>query len=153
MDETRWLEADEAAAWMNILALVEYLPGMVDQQLKHDSELGRFEYSILAMLSDASERTLPMLDLSTVTFGSLSRLSHTVTRLVERGLVSRERNGGNRTVTLAEPGWDLLKSAAPGHVQQVRKLFFDHLPAGKERELANILEPVVNHLKACAPRS
>lgn len=37
--------------------------------------------SILAMLSDSPVRTLPMLELSTVTFGSLSRLSHTVSKL------------------------------------------------------------------------
>jgi DNA-binding MarR family transcriptional regulator len=153
MTETRWLEPDEAAAWIQVLALVEYLPGVLDQQLKRDSDLGRFEYSILAMLSDSPDRTLPMLDLSAATFGSLSRLSHTVTKLVDRGLVTRKREGGHRLVTLTDTGWSSLEAAAPGHVQEVRRRVFDHLPAGHAQELTELLQPIAEHLKSIAPRS
>lgn len=153
MAKTNWLDRDEAAAWMEILALVEYLPGVIDQQLKRDASLNRFEYSIMAMLSDSPERTLPMLELSTVTFGSLSRLSHTVTKLVDRGLVTRERQGGNRLVTLTESGWALLVEAAPGHVAEVRRQFFDQLSVGRARELAEMLAPVTEVLKERAPRT
>lgn len=152
-EDTPWLDGDEADAWAQLMALVQYLPTLIDQQLKRDSSVGRYDYSILAMLSTAENRTLSMLDLSFVTFGSLSRLSHTVTRLCERGLVVRERIGGTRFVSLTPAGWELLVAAAPGHVVEVRHHVFDHISPDDARELARILRPVAEHLKSSAPRS
>lgn len=142
----------ETEAWMHLLAVVEYLPGLLDQQLKRDAGLGRFEYAVLLMLARAPGQTRPMLELSTVTFGSLSRLSHTITRLEERGYVTRVRNGANRYVSLTADGGRVLRAAAPGHVEAVRHLVLDHLPAGGARQLAELLGPVVDSLKAAAPR-
>ncbi|WP_092556807.1 MarR family winged helix-turn-helix transcriptional regulator [Herbiconiux ginsengi] len=153
VDDTPWLAPDEADAWIQMLAVVEFLPTVIDQQLKRDSGVGRFDYSILAMLSTAENRTLTMLDLSVVTFGSLSRLSHTVSRLCERGLVERERIGGNRYISLTDAGWKLLVAAAPGHVVEVRRQVFDHITPEDARELARILRPVADHLRSSAPRS
>ena len=153
MTKTAQLDSDEADAWMQLLAVMEYLPTLIDQQLRRDADLGRFEYAILLMLSREPNRTLPMLDLSLVTFGSLSRLSHTVTKLCERGFLTRERRGANRYVTLTDPGHRALVAAAPGHINEVRHLIFDHLPAGRAADLADLLRPIVDNMKATAPRS
>ena len=40
--------------------MVELLPGVLDSQLRRDAELTSFEYYVLAMLSEAPERTLRM---------------------------------------------------------------------------------------------
>lgn len=153
MTESARLDSDEADAWMQILAVMEYLPGLIDQQLRRDANLGRFEYAILLMLSREEDRTLPMLDLSIVTFGSLSRLSHTVTKLCERGFLTRERRGTNRFVTLTDSGYDALVAAAPGHIAEVRRQIFDHLPAGRAADLADLLRPIVDNMRANAPRN
>ena len=146
------LTADESDAWMQVLALVEYLPGVIDQQLKRDADLGRFEYAVLLRLSRASGRCLTMLELSAVAFGSLSRLSHAITRLEQRAYVTRERNGANRYVTLTDDGDAAMRSAASGHVAQIHAQVLDHVPAGRARDLADLLRPIVDHLKATAPR-
>lgn len=153
MNETAQLDGDEADAWMQLLALMEYLPTRIDQQLRQDADLGRFEYAILLMLSREPDWTLPMLDLSLVTFGSLSRLSHTVSKLCERGFLTRERRGANRYATLTNDGHRALLAAAPGHVAEVRRQVFDHLPAGRAADLADLLRPIVDNMKAAAPRS
>lgn len=153
MAERARLTHDEEDAWMQLLAIMEYLPTLIEQQLRRDSGIGRFEYAILLMLSRAPERTLPMLDLSLVTFGSLSRLSHTVTGLVEKGYVTRERVGANRYVTLTDLGRRAVVGAAPGHVEEVRRQVIDHVPAERVGELAELLRPIADYLKANAPRS
>jgi DNA-binding MarR family transcriptional regulator len=138
---------------MSLLALVEYLPGMLDQQLKSDADLRRFEYAVLLRLNRTPERTLPMLNLSAATFGSLSRLSHSVRRLEARGLVERRRKGGSRYVTLTHEGRHAFLAAAPGHVQEIRRLVLEHLPPGTAGDLAALLAPVAKHLGGIAPRN
>ncbi|MFB2582402.1 MarR family winged helix-turn-helix transcriptional regulator [Herbiconiux sp. P15] len=153
MSEPRWLDDQEADAWLQLLSVFEYLPGAIETQLKRDSGLGRFEYSVLAMASGSPGRSIAMLQLSELANGSLSRLSHTVTRLAERGLVTRTQKGGTRYVTLTELGWETLQAAAPGHVDEVRRLVFDHLPEDSAAQLAELLRPIAENLRRSAPRS
>jgi DNA-binding MarR family transcriptional regulator len=141
-----------AGAIHRVVALMEYLPTLIDQQLRHDADLGRLEYAILLMLAREPDRTLSMLDLSLVTFGSLSRLSHTVTKLCGRGFSTRERRGANRDATQTNNGHKALVAAAPGHVAEARRQVFDHLPAGRAADLADLLRPIVNNMKAATPR-
>jgi DNA-binding MarR family transcriptional regulator len=148
MTEPRWLDPDEALAWRQLLAVIEHLPAAIDAQLKRDAELGRFEYTVLAMASGSPDRSVSMLELSRLTHGSLSRLSHTVSRMEARGLVKREQRGGSRFVSLTDEGWGLLQRHAPAHVEEVRRLVFDRLPAGSVTELSRILAPVAEHLSS-----
>ena len=62
---------------------------MLDSQLRRDAGLTHFEYFVLAMLSEAPERTLRMTTLAQRTNATLPRLSHVVTPAGERGLVER----------------------------------------------------------------
>src|SRR3546814_9286947 len=87
--QPRWLTADERTAWVRLLAVTELLPGVLDSQLRRDAQLTHFEYFVLAMLSEAPERTLRMNSLAGLTSATLPRLSHVVRRLEERGLVER----------------------------------------------------------------
>ena len=81
--------ATSAAAWVRLVAVVELLPGVLDSQLRRDADLTHFEYFVLAMLSEAPERTLRMTALAAQTNATLPRLSHVVHRLEDRGLVER----------------------------------------------------------------
>ena len=69
--------------------MVELLPGVLDAQLRRDAGLTHFEYFVLAMLSEAPDRTLRMTALAQRTNATLPRLSHVVRRLEDRGLVER----------------------------------------------------------------
>lgn len=62
----------------------------------------------------------------------LSRMSHLVKRLEKRGLVRREPDPADGRYTLAiltDQGASCLAAAAPGHVEEVRRLVVDVLAA------------------------
>src|SRR3954462_12498221 len=85
----KWLSAEERAVWVRLSAVLELLPGVLDSQLRRDAGLTYFEYYLLAMLSEAPDRTLRMTALAQRTNATLPRLSHVVRRLEDRGLVTR----------------------------------------------------------------
>ena len=70
------LNAAQLHAWLRFVAVVELVPGLLDSQLQRDSALSHFEYYVLAMLSEAPNKTLRMTGLSSMTNSSLPRLSH-----------------------------------------------------------------------------
>src|SRR6476646_7423768 len=124
MVDTRWLDDDEIAAWVRLVAVVELLPGVLDAQLRRDSRLTHFEYFVLAMLSEAPDETLRMSALAQRTNSTLPRLSHVVRRLEDRGFVGRSPVVEDRRASLARltaAGRRCLESAAPGHVENVRR--------------------------------
>ncbi|MFF8769312.1 MarR family winged helix-turn-helix transcriptional regulator [Kitasatospora sp. NPDC015120] len=140
-DEPRWLSASELEAWKAFSAMIIKLPAALDAQLRADAGLNQFEYLVLAGLSDAPDRTLRMSDLAVLANGSLSRLSHVVTRLEGQGYVRRERCPGDGRATnavLTEDGFRKLASSAPGHVEQVRSLVVDPLDAEQLEQLRRI---------------
>ena len=129
---TRWLDADELAAWMPFCAVLLTLPGALDGRLQRDADLTLFGYLVLARLSEAPDRTLRMSDLAQMANGSLSRLSHAVARLERHGWVVRATcpsNGRFTVATLTESGLEKLTVAAPGHVAAVRELVLDAIGA------------------------
>jgi len=79
------LTEEELAAWVRLIALVDLLPGVLDSQLRRDAGLTHFEYYVLAMLSEAPERTRRMSSLASQTNATLPRLSNVVRRLEDRG--------------------------------------------------------------------
>jgi DNA-binding MarR family transcriptional regulator len=128
--EPAWLTPEEQTAWRPIAALLFRLPGALDAQLQKEAGVSHFEYLVLAHLSEAPDRTLRMSDLAALASGSLSRLSHVVSRLENRGWVRREPCPGDRrfiNAVLTEEGWAKVVATAPGHVDAVRKLLVDVL--------------------------
>src|ERR671933_212671 len=105
--EPRWLDDEEMAAWLALNGVILLLPAALDSQMQRDNGITMFEYLVLAMLSEAPGRTLQLKRLASVVNGSLSRLSHVVTRLEQRGWVRREplaENGRVPMATLTEGG-------------------------------------------------
>ena len=136
-----WLDADERAAWLRLIAVAELLPAALDAQLRRDAGLTHFEYFVLAMLSEAPGRTLRMTGLARRTNASLSRLSHVVRRLEDRGLVTRfpcPEDGRATNARLTDAGWDLVVASAPGHVDTVRRLVIDPLTDDQVDQLREI---------------
>lgn len=147
--EPAWLDDEEMAAWLRLVAITELLPGVLDSQLRRSSGLTHFEYYVLAMLSEAPERTLRMTALAQRTNGTLARLSHVVRRLEERGLVERFPCPDDARATnarLADEGWQAVREAAPGHVANVRSHVFDGLSRAQVRQLAAIGDALLARL-------
>jgi DNA-binding MarR family transcriptional regulator len=164
---TEWLSDDEMTAWVRLAAVLELLPGVLDSHLRREANLTQFEYYVLAILSEAPERTLRMTALAARTNSTLPRLSHVVKRLTDRELVDRfpcPGDGRATNVRLTEQGWTKLVAAAPGHVAQVRMHVFDALTTEQVSQLAVIagalltrldpdgsVTPEAGHIKEMAP--
>jgi DNA-binding MarR family transcriptional regulator len=147
--DTKWLDQDQLAAWVRLAAVLELLPGVLDSQLRRDAELTHFEYFVLAMLSEAPQRTLRMTALAAQTNATLPRLSHVVRRMEDRGLLERSPCPEDARVTnarLTAAGWRRVCEAAPGHVANVREHIIDALTPDQVRQLAGITETILGRL-------
>lgn len=153
MDDDRWLTPAQLDAWRLFVAVTHILPRKLEQPLEaHGVTL--FEYQVMAGLSDAPDRTLPMSRLADWSNGSLSRLSHVVSRMERRGLVCRSRCSDDGRVTLAtltEDGHDLMVRAAPDHVASVRAALFDRLDDRQVATLAVICREVLDGIGIAFP--
>ena len=146
---TQWLTREELAAWVRLAAVLELLPGVLDAQLRRDAALTNFDYYVLAMLSEAPDRTLRMTALAAQTNATLPRLSHVVRRLEERGLVERfpcREDGRATNARLTVAGWDKVQQTAPGHVANVRQHVIDALTPEQITYLTEITEAVLERL-------
>jgi DNA-binding MarR family transcriptional regulator len=104
---------------------------------------------VLAMLSEAPQRTLRMTALASRTNATLSRLSHVVQRLEDRGLLERFPCPQDRRATnarLTDAGWTHVVSTAPGHLETVRKYVIDALTPRQVTQLAAITEAILNRI-------
>jgi DNA-binding MarR family transcriptional regulator len=106
--------------------------------LQSTAGLTLYEYTVLALLSEADASTLQMSELAAGTFSSLSRLSHVVSRLERRGWVTRQACPGDGRATqavLTESGLAKVAGAAPDHVHAVRELVVDAITPAQLRQL------------------
>jgi DNA-binding MarR family transcriptional regulator len=145
----QWLDEQQQRTWRAWLTLAELLPRTLDAQLQRDAGLSHAAYIVLAMLSEAPNRSRRMSDLARRANQSQSRLSHTVARLEERGWVRRERateDGRGALAVLTDAGWDVVRAVAPGHVDAVREAMFAPLTDEQARVLGEALQALVDGL-------
>jgi DNA-binding MarR family transcriptional regulator len=155
-DDTRWLDGDELRAWLRLAGVMLKLAPALDSQLQRDSDMTHFDYLCLAMLSEAEDRTLRMSELAARVNASLSRLSHVVKKLEQRGWVERYPCPDSRRVTmvrLTSTGMDVLVAAAPGHVETVRALVFDGLDHDDVAALERIAGHIVERIERAGLRT
>ncbi|WP_029289826.1 MarR family winged helix-turn-helix transcriptional regulator [Cellulomonas sp. HZM] len=125
-----WLSTDEQVSWRAFRDGVVRLFAALEHDLEQRTGLSSAEYEVLVRLSEAPGRTSRMSGLADDLAHSRSRLTHTIRRMEERGLVVRaqcsaDARGVNCTMT--ELGWTTLVAAAPQHVQSVRDRLVDVL--------------------------
>jgi DNA-binding MarR family transcriptional regulator len=146
---TKWLTEDERTAWVQLSAVLELLPGALDCQLRRDADLTYFGYYVLAMLSEAPERTLRMSALAAQTNATLSRLSHVISRLEDRGMVERftcPKDGRATNAGLTATGWAKVQESAPDNVTTVRQHVIDTLTPEQVDQLTAITAALLTQL-------
>jgi DNA-binding MarR family transcriptional regulator len=130
--ETPWLSDAEQRVWRAFLQLTGGLEDRLDRDLQRDAGMPHAYYLILAMLSEAPNRSLRMSQLAAAAWASPSRISHAVDRLERQGWVTRrpdDRDRRGQIATLTDVGFEHLRQAAPGHAKTVRGILFDPLSA------------------------
>lgn len=151
VSDVRWLSPAQTTEWKSLIALLMTLPARLDAQLKHDAGINLYEYHVLVALSETPEHARMMSDLAAQAHGSLSRLSHAVSRLETLGWVRRRScdGAGRRTeVDLTDSGRKALEQMAPAHVEEARRLVVDVLSADQLEHLGSAARRIV---EATAP--
>ncbi|WP_169988740.1 MarR family winged helix-turn-helix transcriptional regulator [Microbispora sp. H10836] len=155
MDSPRWLDADEQRAWRAYLRMQGRVTARLNRQLQADSGLSLADYEVLVHLTDREEGRLRPFELQRDLQWEQSRLSHHLTRMERRGLVSREEcadDGRGAFVVITEEGRRVITAAAPGHVETVRRLFFDGLTRDQVAALERLAADVLDRLDQGASR-
>ncbi|WP_448073472.1 MarR family winged helix-turn-helix transcriptional regulator [Georgenia yuyongxinii] len=145
---TQWLDVDQQHSWRQLLRGSAQLFDDINHDLEEQSGLSLSEYEVLVRLSEAEGRTLRMSVLAADLVHSRSRVTHTIRRMEEAGLVERrtcadDRRGVNCTLT--DAGFARLEEMAPGHVASVRARLVDRLTAEQMRQLGEIMSVFVRH--------
>jgi DNA-binding MarR family transcriptional regulator len=143
--DVRWLSQEEQRWWRAWRDGTARLLDVLGHELEEDSGLSLGEYEVLVRLSEAPARTLRMSELAGELAHSRSRLTHTIRRMENAGLVERtpcleDARGVNCTMT--EIGWSRLVDAAPAHVESVRGHLVDVLTPAQLRALGEAMEAV-----------
>jgi DNA-binding MarR family transcriptional regulator len=123
----------------------------MNHQLLADSNLSLADYDVLNALRYAAGGRMRIATLAAQIGWERSRLSHHTRRLQNRALVECRPAPADRRateITLTDRGWDEITRASSGHIELVRRLFFEGLPdellgpltIGLESVYDNILE-------------
>lgn len=125
----RWLDAQEQQAWRAVLRATHLIRVAMEEALDaYGVSMG--EYELLSMVSEAPGSRMRMSTLAELIVQSRSRVSHTATRLEQRGWVRRDRStddGRGVVLVLTAEGRRMIEELAPVHVESVRAALLDHL--------------------------
>lgn len=149
MSEPRWLDEAETRAWRGYRRMRARLDLQISRDLARDAGLSDADYDVLSNLSETEDHRLRLNDLSAQMLWSSSRLSHHITRMQKRGLVTRDHDPSDArgaVIVLTKSGWNEIRRAAPLHVESVRRHFIDMLSRAQLETLGDVTGVVVRHL-------
>ncbi|MFI9585736.1 MarR family winged helix-turn-helix transcriptional regulator [Streptomyces sp. NPDC052236] len=151
MTETSsWLTATEQHAWRSFVRMQDKLTGRLARELQAESGLSSADYGVLVHLTEVPEGRLRVLELAKAVEWEKSRMSHHINRMAKRGLVVREEcpeDGRVAFIAITPAGREAIATAAPRHVEAVRRLFIDPLSAKELDTLAQIANRVLEGLE------
>lgn len=147
--EPRWLTDDEMRAWLGYRRLRLLLDAQVARDLTADSGLSMPDYDVLSTLTAAADHRARLNALAARMLWSKSRLSRHISRMEQRGLVTREgveTDARGAVIVLTPAGLRAIENAAPEHVESVRRHFIDLLAPDQLTVMADVADLVLNHL-------
>jgi DNA-binding MarR family transcriptional regulator len=125
----------------------------LDDDLRREHDISLVEYEILVRLSERDGQ-MRMAALADALAHSRSRVTHTVTRMENAGLVQRSsspEDGRGILCTITDKGHDLLVRAAPTHVAGVRAHLVDLATNEDFAALGRVFDAVSDNLISAHP--
>lgn len=147
--EPRWLDESQQRSWRALVIGTTLLMDRLDDDLRRGFNISLTEYEILVRLSERPDRSLRMAQLADALAHSRSRVTHTIDRMEKAGYVVRSatpEDGRGIVATMTEKGLDLLKEAAPLHVEGVRSYLVDVVEATDLVALGRVMDAVSDEL-------
>jgi len=118
---TKWLNSAEMTAWRSFIETTGDLMRAIEKDLEPFG-LDRGDYQLLAMLSEAPDNKLRMCDLAESLRLTRSGLTRRMEGVLKRKLVTRVQSADDGRVAYVQmtaKGMELLKKAAPHHLESV----------------------------------
>ena len=128
------------------MAMHSALRSELARRLAAESDLSYQDYEVLVTLTDQPDGRRRVMELAEILGWEKSRLSHHVTRMTKRGLVTKELCTEDRrgfVVVVTDLGRSEIEAAAPGHVEAVRDLFIDRLSPTQLEAMNSIARDVL----------
>src|SRR6476619_5521351 len=122
--DTHWLDREQQQSWRALVLGTTLLFDRLDDELRRGFDISLTEYEILVRLSERPGRQMRMAQLADALAHSRSRVTHTVARMQNAGLVVRSsspEDGRGIVCPLTDHGYSVLEAAAHVHVQGVRE--------------------------------
>lgn len=154
MPETRWLTASEQHTWRSFLELHAEIESRLNQDLQRNAGLSLADYDVLVHLTDVPNARRRPAELAESLHWEKSRLSKQLARMEGRNLVAREECEEDRRgfyVALTEQGRQAIQTAAPPHVELVRRLVFDKLSDAECATLGSTLSNLLTEARQMRP--
>jgi len=134
------------SAWRLLLEAHATVTELLEHELVAERGLPLSRYDVLLNLAEAPDSRLRMQELSASVLLSKSGLSRLVDRMVEAGLVRRERCEDDRRgwfAVLTDQGRSALRRAAPVHLRGIEEHFTRHLEPEEVEAMTAALKRVV----------
>ena len=122
------LSSLELRVWQAFLSMGEDVLERVGRDITEATGLSGPEFSVLSRLAALGEGEMRQQDLATVMRWEKSRLSHQLSRMQERELITRKADGSRATrVALTTVAREKLKFALPVRAESVRQNLLSRL--------------------------
>lgn len=147
--DAEWLDKRQQRTWRAYLVGTTLLMDRLDRDLREHHDLSLPEYEILVRLSEAPDHRMRMALLADSVSHSRSRVTHTVTRMEQSDLVTRETclsDGRGVEAVLTDQGRSILELAAPAHVSAVRRFLVDLAEEADFEAVGRVFDAVSDRL-------
>jgi DNA-binding MarR family transcriptional regulator len=134
------LSRDELRLWHAWKRASETVRARIADAITAATGLSDPDFGVLTRLDDAPRGTLRQNELATSLGWHRSRLSHQLTRMAARGLVTRAPAGDGTEATITPAGRAAITAARPHHAAAVRRHLISGLPPDGLDEVTAILE-------------
>ncbi len=138
MDEL--LSDDELRLWHAWKAATETVRARVAEEIDAATGLSDPDYGVLSRLVDLGQGELRQNELAASMGWHRSRLSHQLTRMEQRNLVTRSDAGGGVLVTITSTGREQINTARPVHARAVRHALSSRVPPTDFARVLTVLE-------------
>lgn len=136
MTEVSQISEEHWDVWRSFTAMRRQLDHALGQQLQQDAGISRPDFEILLAVFEAPSRQLRARELAEQLGWEKSRVSHQVTRMESRGLLTRtgcDSDGRGVWIGLTPDGSRAVLGSIRDHATTIRRYFFDVL---NDEELA-----------------
>jgi len=134
------LSKNEASLWRSWKRASELVRARIVEEISAETGLSDPDFGVLTRVVEDGGGAMRQNQLAESMGYHRSRLSHHLTRMEERGLVTRRQSGDGVEVVVTDEGRELVALARPIHAAAVRRYLLEPLATEEQRALGVVLD-------------